>query len=48
MMNDWNGYRGDLMKTLGQIGQVSPELLKAHDRLAAAAPREPKLDANTR
>ena len=48
MMHDWNGYRGDLMATLGQIGQISPDLLHAHDRLAAAKPKTPQLDAKTR
>lgn len=30
-MENWNGYRGELMATLGQIGQISPDLLHAHD-----------------
>jgi AhpD family alkylhydroperoxidase len=47
-MEDWNGYRSELMSTLGQIGQISPELLQAHDKLAAAKPKDPKLDAKTR
>ena len=47
-MENWNGYRGELMSTLGQMGQISPELLHAHDQLAAATPKEPQLDAKTR
>jgi AhpD family alkylhydroperoxidase len=47
-MENWNGYRGELMSTLGQMGEISPELLSAHDKLASAKPKEPKLDAKTR
>lgn len=47
-MQDWNGYRSELVSTLGEMGQISPSLLKAHDALAAAAPKEPRLDAKTR
>ncbi|WP_152276699.1 carboxymuconolactone decarboxylase family protein [Methylorubrum populi] len=48
MMQDWNAYRTELMSTLGKISEVSPDLMKAHDQLAAAAPKEPRLDAKTR
>jgi len=48
MMKDWNQYGAELVSTLGPIGAVSPDLLKAHDQLAAAAPTERKLDAKTR
>lgn len=48
MLNDWSTYRSDLMSTLKEIGQISPDLIAAHDHIASAAPREPKLDAKTR
>ncbi|MHC2106875.1 MULTISPECIES: carboxymuconolactone decarboxylase family protein [unclassified Methylobacterium] len=47
-MENWNGYRGELMATLGQMGQISPDLLHAHDKLASAQPKVPQLDAKTR
>ncbi|MEH3145040.1 MAG: carboxymuconolactone decarboxylase family protein [Methylobacterium frigidaeris] len=47
-MQDWNGYRTELAATLGQIGQISPDLLRAHDLIATATPKEPQLDAKTR
>lgn len=31
MMKDWNQYGAELVSTLGRIGAVSPDLLKAHD-----------------
>ncbi len=48
MLSDWNAYRGELMKTLGQVGAISPDILKANDLISAAAPAEPRLDAKTR
>lgn len=47
-MQDWNGYRIELVSTLGQMGKVSPNLLRAHDLIASATPTEPQLDAETR
>lgn len=48
MMQDWSAYRGQLMATLGKIGGISPDLLKAHDDLASAKPKQPQLDDKTR
>lgn len=48
MMKEWDNYRTDLIATLGRMAKVSPELLDAHDRLAEAKPKQPKLDAKTR
>lgn len=48
MMKDWTDYRRELMGTLGQIGQISPDILKANDVISAAAPTNPKLDAKMR
>ncbi|MGU3663712.1 carboxymuconolactone decarboxylase family protein [Methylobacterium sp. A49B] len=48
MMKNWKQYGAELVSTLGRIGAVSPALLQAHDQLAAATPKEPKLDAKTR
>jgi AhpD family alkylhydroperoxidase len=48
MMQNWNGYRNELLTTLGQVGEVSPDLIKAHDLIASAAPTKPQLDAKTR
>jgi AhpD family alkylhydroperoxidase len=47
MIQDWSAYRGNPMPTFGQIGEVSPDLLKTHSRLAAPRPSEPKPDAKT-
>ncbi|GJE08990.1 hypothetical protein FOHLNKBM_0009 [Methylobacterium longum] len=40
MMKDWTQHGAALVSTLGRIGAVSPDLLEAHDQLAAAAPTE--------
>jgi AhpD family alkylhydroperoxidase len=47
-MNDWNAYRGDLTKTLGEVGRINPDVLKGYNQLSKAAPATPTLDAKTR
>ncbi|WP_430911551.1 carboxymuconolactone decarboxylase family protein [Methylobacterium sp. sgz302541] len=47
-MQDWTGYKTELTATLGQIARISPDLMKAHDLIASATPKEPQLDAKTR
>lgn len=48
MMMDWNAYRKSLVSTLGEIGQISPDILKANALISAAAPAKPTLDPKLR
>lgn len=47
-MLDWNGYRKELGAAVGEIAALSPDVLKGHDTLAAAATEGKALDAKTR
>ncbi|HEV3332183.1 MAG TPA: carboxymuconolactone decarboxylase family protein [Bryobacteraceae bacterium] len=48
MMSDWNGYRQQLMETLGKIGRLSPETIKGYGILSAAGSKTNHLDAKMR
>jgi AhpD family alkylhydroperoxidase len=48
MMKDWNSYRTDLVKVLGKIGEVSPDILKANELISSAVPAHPKLEPKMR
>lgn len=48
MMLDWNGYKGQLGSSIGDLGSVSPEILKGYQTLAGAGAKTGKLDAKTR
>ena len=47
-MLDWKGYREALGGPLRQIKKLSPDVMKGHDTLAAAATEGKVLDAKTR
>ena len=36
MMMDWNGYRQQLVETIGKIARLSPETVKGYNTLSAA------------
>jgi len=48
MMLDWNGYRQQLVETIGKIARMSPETVKGYDTLSAAGTKTNHLDAKTR
>src|SRR3979411_165743 len=48
MMVDWNGYRQQLVETIGKIGRLSPETVKGYNTLSAAGTTTNHLDAKTR
>jgi AhpD family alkylhydroperoxidase len=48
MMMDWNAYRNALLSTLGQIGEISPDILKANAIVSAATPAKPTLSPKLR
>jgi AhpD family alkylhydroperoxidase len=47
-MNDWAGYREKLGATLGELGKINPDILRANDMISHAAPKPQTLDAMTR
>jgi AhpD family alkylhydroperoxidase len=47
-MLDWAGYREQLGQTLGELGQINPDILRGNQVLGAAAPSPARLDAKTR
>ena len=48
MMVDWNGYRQQLVETIGKIARLSPETVKGYKTLSAAGTKTNHLDAKTR
>lgn len=48
MMMDWNGYREQIMATVGKIAQAHPELVKGFQALDGASAKTRHLDAKTR
>jgi AhpD family alkylhydroperoxidase len=48
MMMDWNGYRRQLVETIGKIVRLSPETVKGYNTLSAAGTKTNHLDAKTR
>jgi hypothetical protein len=48
MMVDWNGYRQQLVETIGKIARLSPETVKGYNTLSAAGTKTNHLDAKTR
>jgi hypothetical protein len=39
MMLDWNQYREQLLKTIGDLGRLSPQTVRGYRELSDAAPR---------
>ena len=48
MMLDWDGYRQELMKRLGDLGRLSPGTLRGYRELSDAGNTTAHLDAKTR
>ncbi len=47
-MLDWNAYREELLKTIGKIGEASPDIVKGYRALSDAGRKTGKLDEKTR
>jgi AhpD family alkylhydroperoxidase len=48
MMLNWEEYRSQLLTTIGEIGRVSPDLLRGYRTISEAGSKTGKLDAKTR
>jgi AhpD family alkylhydroperoxidase len=48
MMLDWNDYRQQLLKTITDIGRLSPSTVKGYRELSDAGAKTAHLDAKTR
>ncbi|HEX6589776.1 MAG TPA: carboxymuconolactone decarboxylase family protein [Longimicrobiales bacterium] len=48
MMLDWNAYHAQILKTLGELGRLSPDTLRGYRTLSDAGRKTDHLDAKTR
>jgi AhpD family alkylhydroperoxidase len=48
MMLDWNAYHAQILKTLGDLGRMSPDTLRGYRMLSDAGAKTGHLDAKTR
>ena len=48
MMADWNGYRRQLIETIGKIAQLSPDTVRGYSDLGAAGSKTKHLDPKMR
>lgn len=48
MMADWNGYRQQLVETVGKMGQLSPDTVRGYSVLGAAGSKTKHLDPKIR
>jgi len=48
MMADWNGYRRQLIETIGKIAQLSPDTVRGYSVLGAAGSKTKHLDPKMR
>ena len=48
MMLDWNGYRQQLIETIGRIARLSPDTVKGYSSLSAAGVKTNHLDPKIR
>src|SRR5215469_18291103 len=48
MMLDWNGYRQQLIETIGRVARLSPDTVKGYSTLSAAGSKTNRLDAKSR
>lgn len=46
-MLDWNNYRNELTKRVGEIGAITPDLLKGYQAVAGSGRKSGRLDAKT-
>ena len=47
-MLDWNQYREQLLKAIGDLGRLSPQTLRGYRELSDAGAKTARLDAKTR
>jgi AhpD family alkylhydroperoxidase len=47
-MLDWNGYHGQILQTLAQLGRLSPDTLRGYRTLSEAGAKTAHLDVKTR
>ena len=47
-MKDWNGYRTQVLATVGELGKLSPDTVKGYATLGGAGAKTDHLDAKTR
>jgi len=47
-MLDWNGYRQQVIETVGKIARLSPDTVKGYSTLSAAGAKTNHLDSKTR
>ncbi len=48
MMMDWNAYLGELLNTIGKLGQLSPDTVRGYRTLSDAGQKTNHLDEKTR
>ena len=48
MMLDWNGYHAQILKTLAELGRLSPDTLRGYRTLGDAGAKTAHLEAKTR
>lgn len=48
MMLEWDDYRQELLKTIREIGRLSPSIVRGYGELSAAGAKTGHLDAKTR
>jgi AhpD family alkylhydroperoxidase len=48
MMLDWDGYRQELLKRIGDLGRLSPATVRGYRELSDAGSKTARLDAKTR
>ena len=48
MMLDWDGYRQELLKRIGDLGRLSPATVRGYRELSGAGNKTAHLDAKTR
>jgi len=48
MMLNWEDYRSQLLTTIGEIGKVSPDLVRGYRTISEAGDKTAKLDPKTR
>src|SRR6266403_5734325 len=48
MMVDWNGYRQQVVETIGKIARLSPDTVKGYNTLSAAGTKTNHLGAKVR
>ncbi len=48
MMLNWEEYRSQLLTTIGEIGRVSPDVIRGYRTISEAGNKTAKLDPKTR